>query len=98
LPENTVTTTPRLVKSLTQVNTTDAGLSQGGGQIAPLADGGYVVVWTDFSGTYNPEGGAIVAQRYDSLGNKVGGEVKISQFLLGRPMRGVRHGYRHVFR
>jgi hypothetical protein len=81
--EGTMTTTPVLSKSLTQVNTTDAGLGQGQGQIAPLADGGYVVVWTDVSGTYNPEGGAIVAQRYDSAGNKVGGEVKISQFSSG---------------
>jgi FG-GAP-like repeat len=83
LTENTVTTTPRLVKSQTQVNTTEGGTGQAQGQIAPLADGGYVVVWADFSATYNPEGGAIVAQRYDSAGNKVGGEVKISQFSSG---------------
>jgi FG-GAP-like repeat/FG-GAP repeat len=77
--EDTMTTTPRLVKSLTQVNTTDAS-TQTDGQIARLADGGYVVVWTDGSGTYNPSGPAIVGQRYDALGNKAGGEVKISQF------------------
>jgi FG-GAP-like repeat/FG-GAP repeat len=89
LTENTVTTTPRLVKSLTQVNTSDAPVnpdsdaSQLDGQVAPLADGGYVVVWTDGSGTHNFSGTAIVGQRYDSLGNKVGGEVKISQFSSG---------------
>jgi hypothetical protein len=51
------------------------------GQIARLADGGYVLVWTDSSRTHSPNGSAIVGQRYDSLGNKV--EVKISQFSSG---------------
>jgi FG-GAP-like repeat len=78
-----MTTTPRLVKPLTQVNTADGGAVQVDGQIAPLLDGGYVVVWTDYSHTYNPIGTAIVGQRYDALGNKVGGEVKISQFDSG---------------
>jgi FG-GAP-like repeat len=81
-----MTTTPRLVKSLTQVNTSDAPVSPGGfasqfdGQIAALPDGGYVVVWTDQSGTYNANGAAVVGQRYDSAGNKVGGEVYLSPF------------------
>jgi hypothetical protein len=79
--EGTMTTTPRLSKSWTQVNSS-LGL-QADDQIAPLADGGYVVVWTDFSGVHNPAGAAIVAQRYDSLGNKVGGEVNISLFSSG---------------
>ena len=84
-----MTTTPRLWKSLTQVNTSDAPVVPGGtasqaeGQIAPLPDGGYVVVWVDGSGMYNPDGFAIVGQRYDAAGNKVGGEVKISQFSDG---------------
>jgi FG-GAP-like repeat len=68
--ESTMTTTPRLVKPQTQVNTTDGGADQFDGQIAALQDGGYVVVWTDNS--QSP--GAIVAQRYDAAGNKVGGE------------------------
>jgi hypothetical protein len=80
--EGTMTTTPRLTKSLTQVNTTDAA-AQEECQIVSVNDGGYVVVWTDDSLTYNPDGSAIVGQRYDSLGNKVGGEVKISQFNSG---------------
>src|SRR5262249_25177722 len=82
-----MTTTPRLWKSLTQVNTTDApppmsgGLAfQVDGQVAPLADGGYVVVWTDLSRAYNPAGQAVVGQRYDAAGNKVGSEVDISGF------------------
>jgi FG-GAP-like repeat len=77
-----MTATPRSVKSLTQVNTTDT-LAQIDGQVASLNDGGYVVVWTDSSLTYNPSGTAIVGQRYDAFGNKVGGEVKISQFSSG---------------
>jgi FG-GAP-like repeat len=81
-----MTTTPQLVKSLTQVNTADTPVAFGGtatqndSQIAPLLDGGYVVVWTDYSRTHNPNGSAIIGQRYDSAGNKVGGEVKLSLF------------------
>src|SRR5262245_19842262 len=85
-----MTTTPRLWKSLTQVNTTDApppmsgGLAfQVDGQVAPLADGGYVVVWTDLSRAYNPAGQAVVGQWYDAAGNKARGEVDISGFGEG---------------
>jgi hypothetical protein len=48
-----MTTTPHLVKPETQVNTTDGGQDQFQSRIAPLQDGGYVVVWTDESQTYN---------------------------------------------
>jgi hypothetical protein len=51
--------------------------------VVSLNDGGYVVAWTDFSRTYNPNGTAVIGQRYDSAGNKVGGEVKLSQFNTG---------------
>src|SRR5262245_15120889 len=90
-----MTTTPRLWKPQTQVNTTDAAADAGGsssqldGQVTSLSNGGYVVVWTDSSHTYNASGSAIVAQRYDAAGNKVGGnplhggEVKISPFSTG---------------
>ena len=81
-----MTTTPRLWKSQTQVNTTDSGPNgdaQVGGQIAALKDGGYVVVWADGSGAYNPSGTALVAQRYSSAGNKVGGEVNLSSSFPG---------------
>jgi VCBS repeat protein len=85
-----MTTTPKLWKSQTQVNSSDApfpgrgGSSfQGDGQIAALHDGGYVVVWEDDSRTHNPDGAAIVGQRYDAAGNKAGGEVNISQFTGG---------------
>jgi hypothetical protein len=79
-----MTTTPRLVKSLTQVNTSDAPVAPGrfdaqfDGRIAALPNGGYIVVWTDQSGAHNPDGAAVVGQRYDSAGNKVGGEVYLT--------------------
>jgi hypothetical protein len=84
LTEDIVTTTPRIWKSQTQVNTSDAPVAPGGtnGRFAPeiaqLQDGGYVVVWTDSSRTYNADGTAVVGQRYNSAGNKVGGEVYLS--------------------
>ena len=64
-----MTTTPRLSKSLTQVNTVDGGAVQNDGQIVSLNDGGYIVVWTDGSRAYHA-GTAVVGQRYDSAGNK----------------------------
>ena len=85
-----MTTTPRLWKSATQVNTTDAPPPMSGGlafqldgQVAPLADGGYVVVWTDLSRAHNPAGQAVVGQWYDAAGNKSGSEVNISGFDEG---------------
>jgi hypothetical protein len=82
-------TTPHLVKPETQVNTTDGGTDQVEAAITPLHDGGYVVVWRDDSRTYNPLGEAVVGQRYDAAGNKIGGdldhggEVKLSHFTDG---------------
>ena len=85
-----MTTTPRLSSPWSTANTAhqpapmSAGLpSQDDGQVVALNDGGYVVVWTDFSRTYNPAGAAVIGQRYDSSGNKVGGEVKLSGFNSG---------------
>jgi hypothetical protein len=83
-----MTTTPHIVKPETQVNTTDRG-TQFQSEITALQDGGYVVVWTDTSLTYNSLGEAIVGQRYDAAGNKVGGdpahggEVNLSLFTTG---------------
>lgn len=82
-----MTTTPRLWKSRTQVNTTDAAVSAFGGDaqldgvITALPDGGSVVFWTDNSGAHNPNGTAVVGQRYDILGNKIGGEVDVGPSL-----------------
>jgi FG-GAP-like repeat len=78
-----MTTTPTLWKSLTQVNTTDNSKIQADGQVVALNDGGYVVVWGDNSDTYNLFGPAIVAQRYGSTGNKIGGEVHLSNGFPG---------------
>ena len=78
-----MTTTPRLLKSLTQVNTSDGGAIQSQGHVAGLPGGGYVVVWADNSHVYNHNGTGIVGQRYDGVGNKVGGEVFISRFNSG---------------
>jgi hypothetical protein len=83
-----MTNTPHIVKPETQVNTTDRG-TQFQSEITALHDGGYVVVWTDISLTYNSLGEAIVGQRYDAAGNKVGGdpahggEVNLSLFTTG---------------
>ena len=68
-----MTTTPRVWKSQTQVNTADSG-AQTDGQIAATQDGGYVVVWHSINFT--------IGQRYDSAGNKLSGEV-ITSFSGG---------------
>jgi large repetitive protein len=81
--EGTMTTTPVLSKSWTQANTTDGPAQQGFGQIVSLNDGGYVVVWMDSSGTYNPFGAAVLGQRFESAGNKVGGEVNLGDVVSG---------------
>src|SRR5262249_42280249 len=65
-----------------QVNPNDNNASQSGGQVVGLGDGGYVVVWNDSSQTFS-SGNAVVGQRFDAGGNKVGGDVKISQFPDG---------------
>ena len=74
-----MTITPTLWKGSTQVNTTDP-LFQLNAQIAPLQDGGYIVAWTDTSLTHYPNGATVVGQRYNFLGEKVGGEVRLAAF------------------
>jgi hypothetical protein len=69
-------------------DTTDFGFSQSDGEIVGLNDGGFVIVWNDTSHMFNPGGTAVVGQKFDSLGNKIGGfqgagEVQISQFIFG---------------
>ena len=85
-----MTTTPKIWKSLTQVNATDSGpdgVAQADGQIVALKDGGYVVIWADNSGAFNPNGTAVMGQRYNSVGNKVGGEVHLSTGFPGSVYR-----------
>ena len=78
--------TPSVWKDWTQVNTTETGprdSAELSGRIAALPDGGYIVVWIDLTGTYSPQGNAILARRYDFLGNPISDEIKISPFLSG---------------
>jgi hypothetical protein len=60
------------------VNTTTTS-DQTGSAIAPLEDGGFMVVWTDTS-QFAPDtsGEAIRAQRFDAEGNKVGLEIVVN--------------------
>jgi len=74
------------------VNTVDSGFAQRDGEIVGLDDGGFVIVWNDSSLTYNSGGTAVLGQRFDALGNKVGGEVKISQFDNGDDTLSVGNG------
>jgi Ca2+-binding RTX toxin-like protein len=77
--------TPMVWKSETQVNTADGSVLGGGTNlqynphITALQDGGYLVVWVDGSRTHFNLGSAIVGQRYDHMGVKVGGEIDLSQ-------------------
>jgi FG-GAP-like repeat/FG-GAP repeat len=73
--------TPTLWKPLSKVNPNTDTSVQVDGQIAALGDGGYVVVWTDASLVHNPFGTTIVMQKYDALGQKVGGERTVVPFL-----------------
>src|SRR5262249_17994510 len=83
-----MTTTPTLWRALSQVNTTDGGQDQYNPQITPLLDGGYVIIWTDANRPDNPGGTFVMGQRYDFLGNKVGGEVQLSLFEDGIQLSG----------
>lgn len=60
-----------------QVNTTSAGY-QNRGQVGALADGGFLVAWTAQS--VDGDNTAVVGQRYDASGNRIGGEFQINQF------------------
>jgi Ca2+-binding RTX toxin-like protein len=60
------------------VNTTVSG-SQQSASVQALAEGGFLVSWTDFSGQGgDPTGSSIKAQVFDSAGNKVGGELLVN--------------------
>jgi serralysin len=49
--------------------------AQGGATVAALGDGGFVVAWIDRSGHSAGGGYFVKAQRFDSSGAKVGGEI-----------------------
>ncbi|MBF0249137.1 MAG: hypothetical protein HQL35_00760 [Alphaproteobacteria bacterium] len=58
------------------VNTTTAG-NQGHADIIAMADGGYVITWTDTNGA-DGNGEGVFAQRYDANNAAVGGEFRIN--------------------
>jgi uncharacterized lipoprotein NlpE involved in copper resistance len=64
-----------------EVNTTVAG-QQTNPSIAHLADGGYVVVWTDEGGADGSSYG-VYGQRYDADDNAVGGEFRVNTTTTG---------------
>jgi hypothetical protein len=59
------------------VNTAGA-LTQNVSRLATFADGGFVVVWETSDTAADGSGGAIKAQRFDSAGNKAGGEFLVN--------------------
>ncbi|MDX2156530.1 MAG: calcium-binding protein [Hyphomicrobiaceae bacterium] len=80
---------PTVWKALFKVNTTDvpgagahatATNEQSNSTVVALTDGGFVAAWEDwstlFAGGLEPRD--VVAQRYDYLGNKAGGEIGVS--------------------
>ncbi|MEO1686790.1 MAG: hypothetical protein AAFU61_02685, partial [Pseudomonadota bacterium] len=58
------------------VNTSTSG-NQSGAAVATLADGGFVVVWTD-SNANDGSGSGVYGQRYDASGTAVGGEFRVN--------------------
>src|SRR4051812_18184032 len=77
-------TTPGLVRPFIQANTVNGGTVQQGGQIIGLNDGGYVIVCNDQSPAFTIEVQTIVGQRFDTTGNRVGSELRVSQFDDGQ--------------
>ncbi|MET1111879.1 MAG: cadherin domain-containing protein [Allosphingosinicella sp.] len=71
------------------VNT--AGTSfQNFSRVATFADGGFVVVWETLDTAADGSNGAIKAQRFDSAGNKAGGEFLVnSSFASGQTLPAV---------
>ena len=70
-------TPPALVNGF-QVNTTAAG-NQHDPSIAPLADGGFVIVWSDDALP------GVRGQRFDANGTKIGSEFVLNNFSVGSP-------------
>ncbi|MGV6849896.1 MAG: calcium-binding protein [Marinibacterium sp.] len=51
-------------------------------EVTALADGGFVVVWEEYSGSFNDKSD-IRAQRYDAKGNPVGSVEAVNQVVAG---------------
>ena len=60
-----------------KVNTTVAS-EQDDATVGALADGGFMVVWESYG--QDGSGDGIYAQRYDSNGNEIGGEIQVSTY------------------
>ncbi len=65
------------------VNTEIAG-SQTNPEIAALEDGGYIVTWQGPSAPGDGQADGISLQRFDALGQKIGGEVLVNTSTLNR--------------
>lgn len=50
--------------------------------VAALADGGFLVSWTDFNNSF-PNDAAVVGQRYDAMGDAVGNAFRLSGTVPG---------------
>lgn len=59
------------------VNTTTS-LGQYDAQVAALANGGFVVTWSDTSGVGDNNNGGLKGQLFDGLGARIGGEFQIN--------------------
>ena len=64
-----------------QVNTTTIS-DQRDSEVATLASGDYVVVWTDYGGA-DGDGQGVFGQRLDSAGQFLGGEFQVNTTILG---------------
>ncbi len=63
-----------------QANTTTLG-DQSSGALAALPGGGYLVAW--HSDNVDAAGTAVVFQRFDAAGSKIGGEIQANTTILG---------------
>jgi hypothetical protein len=68
-----------------QVNTYTPG-DQKNAVVAMRADGGFVVVWDSGPHPLDGSGRAIIGQRFDALGSKVGGEFRVNSTVSGDQM------------
>jgi len=76
-------TTPDAGATDTPTNTTETG-TQDSAVVASAADGSYVVVWVRYGANGDTTSqGDIIAQRYDSTGNAVGGEFVVNTYTTG---------------
>ncbi|MCP5155360.1 MAG: tandem-95 repeat protein [Ectothiorhodospiraceae bacterium] len=60
-----------------RVNTT-TNSAQSDSSVSALADGGFVVVWADQSGTADTSSTGVIGQRFDAAGAAVGGEFRVN--------------------